>query len=151
MRNPKDFWAGLLFLAIGLAAAVVVIASDYELGSARKMGPGYFPIWISGGLMVLGAILALKSFVTDGAPIGTWAIKPLVLITLGTVIFAATVTFAGLAPAIFLLVMLASLSSVHFKLTWSLPLALGLSVASVLVFVKALGIAAPIMPHVLGY
>lgn len=151
MRNPKDFWAGLLFLAIGAAAAVIVFAGDYELGSARKMGPGYFPIWIAGGLGLLGAILVLKSLATDGPPLGTWAIKPLILITLGTVLFAAIVTFAGLAPAIFLLVMLASLSSVHFRLTWSLPLALGLSVASVLVFVKGLGLAVPVMPHVIGY
>lgn len=151
MRNPKDFWAGLLFLSIGIVASIIVFSSDYELGSARKMGPGYFPIWIAVGLMFLGAILALKSFATAGPPLGTWAIKPLVLITLGTVIFAAIVTSAGLAPAIFLLVMFASLSSVHFRLTWSLPLALGLSVASVVVFVKGLGIAVPVMPHVLGY
>jgi hypothetical protein len=151
LRNPKDFWAGLLFLAIGAFAAVIVFASDYELGSARKMGPGYFPIWISSGLMLLGAILAFKSFATYGPAMGTWAIKPLVLITLGTVIFAAIVNFAGLAPAIFLLVVVASLSSIHFRLSWSLPLAAGLSVASVLVFVKGLGIAVPVMPHVLGY
>lgn len=151
MRNPKDFWAGLLFLGIGIFAGFIVIASDYELGSARKMGPGYFPIWIAGGLMFLGAILSIKSFATQGPPFGTWAIKPLVLITGGTALFAAIVTSAGLAPAIFLLVVLASLSSVHFRLTWSLPLALGLSVASVLVFVKGLGIAVPVMPHILGY
>ncbi len=101
--------------------------------------------------MLIGAILALKAFAADGPPLGTWAVKPLVLVTLATVAFAAIVTSAGLAPAIFVLVMLASLSSVHFKLTWSLPLAVGLAVASVLVFVKALGIAVPVMPHVLGY
>lgn len=150
-RNPKDFWAGLLFLAIGVIAVIIVLVGDYELGSARKMGPGYFPIWIAGALILLGAALALKSFATEGPPLGTWAIKPLVLITLGTVVFAAIVTVAGLAPAIFLLVMLASLASVHFRLLWSLPLALGLAAASVLVFVKALGVAVPVMPHVLGY
>jgi len=151
LRNPKDFWAGLLFLAIGICAATIVYASDYELGSASKMGPGYFPIWIAGGLMCLGGILALKSFATDGPSLGTWATKPLMLITLGTLAFGAIVTWAGLVPAIVLLVMLASFSSIHFRLTWSLPLALGLAAISVLVFVKGLGMAVPVMPHVLGY
>lgn len=151
MRNPKDFWAGLLFLAIGIFAAAIVFGSDYELGSARKMGPGYFPIWTAGGLMLLGAVLTIKSFATDGPPLGTWALKPLALITFGTVAFALVVNFAGLAPAIFMLVLVSSLSSVHFRLIWALPLALGLSVVSVLVFVKGLGVAVPVMPHVIGY
>lgn len=151
MRNPKDFWAGLLFLAVGATAAVIVFVGDYELGSARKMGPGYFPIWTAGGLVVLGAILAIKSFASEGPPLGTWALKPLAFITFGTVVFAAVVNFAGLAPAIFLLVLISSFSSVHFRLAWSLPLALGLAVVSVLVFVKGLGVAVPVMPHVIGY
>ena len=41
VRSPKDFVAGLMFIAIGIAA--IVIASNYTLGTAARMGPGYFP------------------------------------------------------------------------------------------------------------
>ena len=49
VRHPKDFFAGLIFVAFGLAA--VIVGSNYSLGSAARMGPGIFglnlqlPIW----------------------------------------------------------------------------------------------------------
>ncbi|MDX2203111.1 MAG: tripartite tricarboxylate transporter TctB family protein [Hyphomicrobiaceae bacterium] len=151
MKDPKDFWAGLLFLGVGVAAVVIVLAGGYELGSARKMGPGYFPAWLGGGLAVTGVLLAVKGVATQGAPLGPWALKPLLLVTLGTVLFAAMVNWAGLAPAIVTLVLTASFASVQFNLRWAVPLALALAIASVLVFVKGLGITVPVLPHVLGY
>jgi hypothetical protein len=151
VKNPKDFWAGLLFLGIGAAAIAIAQAGGYELGSARKMGPGYFPVWLGGGLAVTGLLLTGKGIVAEGAPIGRWAVLPLVLVTLGTVIFAAIVNVAGLAPAIVALVLISSFASVQFNLRWAVPLALGLAVVSVLVFIKGLGITVPVMPHVLGY
>lgn len=151
MRNPKDLWVGVLFLGIGVAAIAVALANGYELGTARKMGPGYFPVWLGGGLMVTGLMLAAKSLLTDGPPVGPWALKPLALVTLGTVLFAAIVNTAGLAPAIVVLVLVGAFASVRFSLAWALPLALGLAAASVLVFVKGLGIAVPVMPLLLGF
>lgn len=151
MRNPKDFWAGLLFLGFGTAAVVIVLKGGYELGSARKMGPGYFPIWLGGGLALTGLALAGKGLMTQGTPLGRWALKPLVLVTLGTLLFAGIVNLAGLAPAIIVLVLLSALASAQFRVSWAVPLALGLAVACVLVFVKGLGIAVPVMPHLLGY
>ena len=38
IRNPRDFWAGILFAAFGVAA--IVIARDYSMGTAGRMGPG---------------------------------------------------------------------------------------------------------------
>lgn len=151
MKNPKDLWAGLLFLVIGVAAVAMSIASGYELGTARKMGPGYFPVWLGGGLAVAGLALAGKGLVTQGPPLGRWALKPLVLITLGTLVFAAIVNLEGLAPAIVVLVLLSASASEHFKLIWAVPLALGLAVASVLIFIKGLGLAVPAMPRLLGF
>src|SRR5713226_8433114 len=41
IRSPRDFYAGLIFLLFGALAAY--IARDYPIGSAVRMGPGYFP------------------------------------------------------------------------------------------------------------
>ena len=150
-RNPKDFWSGLLFLGLGSAFVLVALVGGYEIGSARKMGPGYFPVWLGGGLCVIGLALTWRGLATFGAPIGRLAIGPLLLVSLGTLLFGVLSVFAGLAPAIFVLVMVSAYASVYFRLGYAVPLALGLSVASVLIFVKGLGVAVPVMPHVLGY
>ena len=59
IRHPKDFYAGLLFIAFGIAA--IVIGSNYALGTAARMGPGYFPRILGILLVTLGAILALRA------------------------------------------------------------------------------------------
>ena len=48
LSKNKDFIAGLMFVAIG--AAFWYGAGNYQLGSAARMGPGWFP-------SVLGAIM----------------------------------------------------------------------------------------------
>ena len=52
VRHPKDFAAGLMFIAFGLAA--LIIGSDYPLGAAARMGPGYFPRTLGILLITLG-------------------------------------------------------------------------------------------------
>ena len=53
VRSPKDLVAGLMFIAVGIAA--IVIASNYTLGTAARMGPGYFPRILGILMIVLGA------------------------------------------------------------------------------------------------
>jgi hypothetical protein len=53
IRHPKDFWSGIVFLFFGLAA--IIIGQDYEMGSAGRMGPAYFPTVLGGLLSLIGA------------------------------------------------------------------------------------------------
>jgi uncharacterized membrane protein (UPF0136 family) len=62
IRNQKDFWAGLMFLAFGLGFAIV--ARNYQMGTAVRMGPAYFPTVLGGLMAVLGAIILARSFVS---------------------------------------------------------------------------------------
>ena len=55
VKNPQDFWAGLLFLVIGLLA--VYFGRNYAFGAATKMGPGYLPTVLSWMMAGLGAFL----------------------------------------------------------------------------------------------
>ena len=59
IRNPRDFWSGVLFVTLGIAT--IVLSSKYTLGSAARMGPGYFPRILGILLIVLGGILALRA------------------------------------------------------------------------------------------
>src|SRR5262245_21591608 len=62
ITNGKDFWAGLMFIAFGLA--FMYKAQDYAMGTSVRMGPAYFPTVLGGMLAVLGAIVLFRAFVT---------------------------------------------------------------------------------------
>src|SRR2546430_5782566 len=65
IRSPKDFWAGLIFIAIG--GGFVLLAQQYRLGDMHRMGPAMFPTLVGALLAALGLIVALRSFALDGA------------------------------------------------------------------------------------
>ena len=68
VRSPKDLISGLMFIVIGIGA--IAIASNYTLGTAARMGPGYFPRILGILMIALGAILALRSLRLRGEPRG---------------------------------------------------------------------------------
>ena len=41
IRSPKDFWAGLIFIAIG--GGFILLAQQYRLGDLHRMGPAHVP------------------------------------------------------------------------------------------------------------
>ena len=78
IRSPKDFYAALIYLVIGVST--IVIGRDYQMGTAFKMGPAYFPTVLAALLCFIGLISLIRSFVRKGDPIPTFAWKPLLLI-----------------------------------------------------------------------
>ena len=68
IKSPTDFWAGLLFGGFGLFVAIYA-ATQYKLGTAVRMGPGYFPTWIGGLVFLLGLVLILRSVRLNGPPV----------------------------------------------------------------------------------
>jgi len=148
IRNPKDFWAGLIYLGIGLGA--VYIAQDYEMGTAVRMGPGYFPNVLGSALALIGLIALLRSFMRPGEAIGRLAWREALLVLGATAIFGMLVRGAGLALSLLVLVVISAYASRQFRLRSSVLLALGLALFSVLVFIKGLGIPLPLWGKWLG-
>jgi hypothetical protein len=93
IRHPKDFWAGVLFIAFGGAACV--IALGYAMGTSARMGPGYFPRVLGLMLCALGALLVLRSFKLQGAPLSFPTFKPLAIVLASVVLFGVVVTRSG--------------------------------------------------------
>lgn len=60
IKNGKDFWAGLMYLGFGLGFAIV--SQNYNMGTAVRMGPAYFPTMLGGLLAILGAVILARSF-----------------------------------------------------------------------------------------
>lgn len=149
IRHPKDFWTGIIFLFIGLAA--VVIGRDYTMGTAGRMGPAYFPTVLGGMLALIGLIGVIRSFLRAGEPVGKFYIKEIVLILVAVLLFGFLVRGAGLVPAALVLVLLSAYASPKFTWGASLLLAVGLAVFAVVVFVKLLGLPMPILGPWLGF
>lgn len=60
IKNGKDFWAGLMYMGFGIF--FMVVARNYTMGSALRMGPAYFPTWLGGLLALLGLVVVVRSF-----------------------------------------------------------------------------------------
>ena len=59
IKNKKDFWAGIFFIAFGAGAAAV--AQENALGTLSRMGPGFFPTALGVILALLGCCLSLRA------------------------------------------------------------------------------------------
>lgn len=143
IQSAKDFWSGLIYIFFGLSA--IVIARDYGMGTALKMGAAYFPTILGGLLILIGAISVIRSFVIRGAPVGAIALKGLVMVVGATLIFGLTVRGAGLAVAIPILIVISAAASSRFRWKPTLLMAVGLTLFCVLVFLKGLGIPLPVV------
>ena len=67
IKNEKDFWAGIMFMGFGLAA-VIIASLNYQMGTAVRMGPAYFPTVLGGLLAILGFIVFLRGFLSKLPP-----------------------------------------------------------------------------------
>jgi hypothetical protein len=147
IRSPKDFWAGLMFLGIGLAFAVG--ARHYDLGSAARMAPGYFPTLLGGGMAVVGGIVLGRSLVIRGEKVPAVSFRIVFFITLSLVLFGFLLKPLGLVLALALLVLISAFAGHEFRLGEVGVLSAVLIVLSVVVFVKGLGLPFPLWPRFL--
>ena len=144
IRNPKDFWSGALFIAIGIAA--LIIGSKYALGTAARMGPGYFPRILGLLLIVLGAVLAIRGTRTSGPPIPRFHWRPTLIVLGSVVLFGAIVRSAGVALSTVILIVVASAASREFRPREALVVGVLLAALAVGVFVVGLQLQLPIWP-----
>jgi hypothetical protein len=144
IRSPKDFWAGLIFIAI--AGGFVLLAQQYRLGDLHRMGPAMFPTLVGALLAVLGAVLALRAFALDGAAVPRFHARPIGVSLLAIVLFAVALQWLGLIAAIAVLVLVGARAARDVRPLENLALAAAMIAFSVAVFVWLLGLPLPLWP-----
>ncbi|MDP3605467.1 MAG: tripartite tricarboxylate transporter TctB family protein [Polaromonas sp.] len=155
IKNQKDFFAGLMFMGVGVAFAWG--ATSYNVGTGARMGPGYFPLMLGVLMAVIGAAITFTSLVVEtvgGGKIGKWAWKPLFYVIAANVVFGVllaglpSIKFPafGLIVAIYALVFIASMAEAGWKFKTTLILATVLAVGSYFAFVVALKLQFPVWP-----
>jgi hypothetical protein len=136
--NLRDVIAGALFVAIG--AWFVVSALELEIGTALRMGPGYFPLILAGILILLGVLVVVRAMRDQPAAIGTVAWRGLPFILAAPVVFGLTIRGLGLVPALVLEVLLVCFASRSMRPLTAVCLAVALTAFCVGLFSYGLGL-----------
>ena len=136
LRHNRDFLAGLLFLAIG--AAAVVAARDYPMGTAMRMGSGYFPTVLGAILGLFGIYLIVRGIASGARVEGPWGWRPLAMVVLSMVLFAFLMSRAGLVPALVAMFLVCAAAGREFRLKEVLLLTVVMSAVAIGVFVYGL-------------
>ncbi|MCA1444402.1 tripartite tricarboxylate transporter TctB family protein [Ensifer sp. IC4062] len=123
---------GGILTAVGLF--FVWQSLSLELGTAFRMGPGYFPLLLACVLTLLGVVILVQSARVQGEPMGAIAIRGMFLILPAPIFFGLTVRGLGFAPAIFFTALIACFASHRMKPHWAIAISLVLTVFSVAVF-----------------
>lgn len=137
--DRKDTAAGFLFVAFGGFFALYAYA-HLRFGTPSRMGPGLFPFVVGILLMLLGAVTVLRAVGRTSVPFGTVAWRGIILVGAAPIIFGATMTGLGFAPALALSLFVAAFASRRISLRSAVLLTGFLVVMSVLVFNVGLGL-----------
>jgi hypothetical protein len=159
--HPKDFWSGIMFVAIGMMFAIVakglklgdsVLVAGYAMGTPARMGPAFFPFWLGMILILLGVIIAVMGFRTQGGeearfPRYHW--RPILFILGSVIMFGLILKAVGMLIAGMLLVFVASMGNAeNFEVRPTIFLGLGLVIFCAAVFVFGLKLPIPLCPDV---
>ena len=158
IKSQKDFFAGLMFMAAGIAFAWG--ATNYNIGEGARMGPGYFPLVLGILLAAIGAAVVFEALVVeteDGEKIGAFAWKPLAFIIGSNVLFGIClggipkigIPSLGLIVGIYVLTVVASMGGDEHKWKEVFILATVLAVVSYLAFIVLLKLQFPVWPSFL--
>ncbi|OFZ87134.1 MAG: hypothetical protein A3F74_13670 [Betaproteobacteria bacterium RIFCSPLOWO2_12_FULL_62_58] len=142
LRHNTDILAGLLFILIGGLA--VVIARDYPMGVAARMGPGYFPTMLGGILCLFGVYIVARGIRSGEQVKGQWAWKPLALIALSIVLFGFLMDRFGIVPALVAVFFVSALAGHEFRFKETLFLTLVMGAFAVGVFFYGLKLPYPL-------
>ncbi len=145
IKSSKDFYAGLMYIAIGGLA--VFFARDYSIGSTSRMGPGYFPLLIGGLLLLVGLVVAARGFTLTTERIDRWQLRPLLLVLFSVAVFALTIERLGLAVAVMLVTVAGYMANPKARLLELIILTAVLTAVSLGVFVYALKLPFNVWPH----
>ena len=146
IRNQRDFGAGVMYIVIGLFFTIV--ATQYPMGTAAKMGPGYFPFFLGILMTLLGLLVAVKALGATAAietiPKFNWRV--IAQITGSVVLYGLLLPRMGFLIAVVVLVLVSASASKEFTWKGSLINAAFLVVFTYSVFVVGLKLQFPLLP-----
>jgi putative tricarboxylic transport membrane protein len=144
-NHPQDFWCAAFFIALG--ALAMYLAHNYQMGTALNMGPGYFPMWLGGILVVFGLVIGARSFTPEARHAEEedttgWAFRPWLVLPAALSAFALLMEAeAGFVPSLFVLIIGCALA--HKDVHWKETLLLSIFVTAGAVAIFCYGLEMP--------
>jgi hypothetical protein len=141
VRNPRDLASSLVVFAAGLF--FIVNGLNYAMGSAARMGPGFYPVLLGVIAVILAVILLVPALTREGhlEPVA-W--RPFLAVSAAIAAFALTLRSFGIAPAIFATVIVSAMADRTARPLSTLAVAAAIVGGTWLVFIKGLGIPLPL-------
>lgn len=145
IKNPQDFWCGVLFVALG--ALAIYLSRDYAMGDALDMGPGYFPTWLGGimvcfGVAIGGSSLRIPAGDAQRLELREWAFRPWLVLP-GTLAVYALLMDADVGFVPSLMVLIAGCALAHKDVHWRETILLSVFVTAAAVAIFSYGIGMP--------
>ena len=136
--NRKDATAGALFIVLGLGFGLNAWLT-LDLGTNLRMGPGYFPLLLSGALLLLGALILFHAFAIEDESWGHIPWRGMFFILTGPIAFGMTLDGLGLVPALAIITFITSFASIRVGPLLAIAMTVGLTILCVAVFSWGLG------------
>jgi len=142
VKIRQDTILGSFFIVVGVTA--FLMALQYPIGTANRMGPGYFPVIVSALLGLTGAAILLRGRIGETNLVEAVRWKPLAIVTAAIVVFGLLIERLGLPLSVFVLLVLAGAASIKFAWDWRAAAAAAVfSAVCGVVFVRLLGLPIP--------
>jgi len=142
IKSPQDLGAAFVFILIG--AAGFYFGWDLRTGSASRMGPGYFPMLLSGCIILIGLVVGARALIIEGPAVERFQLRPLSLLVIAALIFGYLIEEIGLAISGVLMILVATYAGREARLKEAVILSIVLTAFSIIVFVWALGQPLPV-------
>ena len=158
MARPafRDLITGLLFAVIGIAG--LLAAYGYPIGTMRRIGPGAFPLLVSGTLSLIGVALFVRSLpLLTSARFSIGHFNPtktmfaLLLVVGSLLAFAFLIRPLGLVCTSLICAAISYTGAVHVlntrgSVVEGAMIALSITVFALLVFVYGIGLPIKVWP-----
>src|SRR5688572_574669 len=108
LKDNKRFLSGIMFLLVG--GVSIYMAQDYPMGSALRMGPGYFPIVLGAIIGLFGIWELIIGVLKPDLIKGNWSPRALIVLPISCVIFGVMMEKVGFIPALIALVISSALA-----------------------------------------
>lgn len=141
----KDAAAGAMFLFCGLFFGIYAWAS-LPMGTAFRMGPGFFPVAVGGLLALFGSAILLQGLRAGAAEAALpvpW--RAVALVTVALVLFGLCVRPLGMAPALVLASFIVAFASRRMTIRYAAAIAAGLTAVCALLFGYLLDLSIPLL------
>ena len=141
-RDLRDILAGIFVSIVGLFFAIV--GTNYNFGTASRMGPGYMPVVLGWILFILGILIMLPAFFRKGERIEVhW--DSLLAATVSLVVFAFILNTLGVFLSTIISVLIASVPKrMHFGIRGII--AISIAVITSLIFIAGLEMSVSLFP-----